>query len=361
VKAGVYFFLRSYKKPEDAGYQHRSIALAEGLRALGIPVFANIDYWRLGEDSSMTLFCREPSLRPEDCDVLVAEHVYFEAEKKLPPQFIKSSRRYRTVFIDAADGWRTPSMAFYKHGCDIVLRCHFNARFEYGGNVRPWAFGLSERILNAVQGTAAPERRRRALLCNYRALHPVRKYAHERFIPLIRNVLEIDTRIDDSPPPRPYDRLMWEQSGRRHDPGYYERLAGNLACSAFGGYFVPSFSRSLDSLPLRAANKAVARLGISTSTIAQFDSWRFWESLAAGCAVFHVDLDHYGCRLPVMPSNGIHYIGVDLDHPAQTAARIVDGSLHLEECSREGQRWAVENYSPIPVAKRFLEYVRAPG
>lgn len=355
MKTGVYFFLRPFKDPHDAGYQHRSIALAEGLRALGIPFFANIDYWKLDPSSPGTLFRREPRIQPEDCDILVAEHVYFDEEKQLPPSFARASRRYRTVFLDAFDGWRTPAMPFYGQGVDLVLRCHYNSRFRYGNNVRPWAFGLTQRILKALDNVDQTGTRRRALLCNYRASHPVRRTAHERFLPLLQNSFEIDDTIDTSAPADPCSRLMWEQTGTRHDPAYYARLAGSLACSAFGGYFVPSFSRSLDSFALRAAHKAFSTLRLATRTIAQFDSWRFWESLAAGCLTIHVDLEEYGCCLPVMPENRKHYIGVDLSRPAAAAAAMADGSLDLTQIARAGRTWAVEHYSPTAAVKRFLD------
>ncbi len=42
----IYFFLRPPGPPEAAGYQHCMVALGEGLRSLGMPFFANRDYWR---------------------------------------------------------------------------------------------------------------------------------------------------------------------------------------------------------------------------------------------------------------------------------------------------------------------------
>ena len=356
LRTGVYFFLRQFRTAGDAGYQHRSIALAEGLRSLGVPVFANINYWRLGQGSAETLFHDEPSVRPQDCDVVVAEHVYYDAERGFPDAFFSPRRSYRTVFIDAADGWRTASMPSYRKGIDLVLRCHYNSRFEYGTNVRPWAFGLSERILREVEDPTGHERRKKTLLCNHRAPHPVRRLAEERFIPLLNEDFVIDREVDDSPPSDPYDRLMWEQSGRRHHPAYYNRLKTSLACSAFGGYFVPSFARSLDSPFLRIAHKAVSVLRFSTRTVAQFDSWRFWESLAAGCVTFHIDLEHYGCRFPVMPTNGRHYVGIDLARLEAGVSRIRDGTVDL--IGLAGKQWAIDHYSPVASAKRLLQYVQ---
>jgi hypothetical protein len=86
-----------------------------------------------------------------------------------------------------------------------------------------------------------------------------------------------------------------------------------------------------------------------------WDSWRFWESLAAGCVTFHVDFDKYGVKLPVMPENWRHYVGIDLDNMQDTVDRIADDPGILEKISAEGRQWAIENYSPVPTALRFLE------
>ena len=355
----IYFFLRPFHSAQDAGYQHRLVALAEGLCLLGTRYFSNINYWKLGPDSPQTLFAEDPSVLPEDCDVVVCEHVYYDAEHRLPAPYSSRQRKYRTVFVDASDGWRTPSMPAYSQGIDLVLRCHFNARFNYGRNVRPWAFGLSNRITDALKTDLPFKGRERTILCNYRTFHPVRKAAERRFIPLLRSLYHVDRTVDSPPSSASEDHLLWEQSGRRHYSAYYERMLRSAACSAFGGYFVPAISVSVDSPAQRIVHKAASSLGLRTRTVAQFDSWRFWESLAAGCVTFHVDLEKYGCRLPVMPENGKHYVGVDFRRPAETARQVLDGTINLENIAAEGQRWVLDHYSPAAVARRFLEYVEA--
>jgi hypothetical protein len=198
-----------------------------------------------------------------------------------------------------------------------------------------------------------------SIASNYRLPHPVRKRANDRFLPLLSRLFEVDAREDSKPPVSAYDRLMWEQSGRRHNPSYYARLLGSAACSAFGGYFVPAFSRSLDSLPLRAACKLISTLSLTTNSITQFDSWRFWESLAAGCLTFHVDLSRYGCAFPVMPVNGMHYFGIDLGRCKEEADRVLESQARFSAIAASGQRWAMEHYSPMATARRFLDCVQS--
>ncbi len=91
--------------------------------------------------------------------------------------------------------------------------------------------------------------------------------------------------------------------------------------------------------------------------IIQFDSWRFWESLAAGCLTFHFDFEKYGMTLPVMPENRVHYIGVDLNNIDETIGFIEQNPDRLAEIAANGRKWALEHYSPRPTAQRFLDAV----
>jgi hypothetical protein len=162
--------------------------------------------------------------------------------------------------------------------------------------------------------------------------------------------------MDDlaNPPQDPYHHLRWTQTGRRHFPSYYKRLKESSACACFGGYFLgPGFTDYHHKISHYSA-KAIGNLGVKTNRIGQWDSWRFWESLAAGCVTFHVDFDKYGFELPVLPQNWKHYIGIDLDNIGGTIDRIAQEPELLEQIAVRGRDWAIANYSPKPVALRFM-------
>ncbi|TVQ02372.1 MAG: glycosyltransferase family 1 protein [Balneolaceae bacterium] len=90
--------------------------------------------------------------------------------------------------------------------------------------------------------------------------------------------------------------------------------------------------------------------------ILQYDSWRFWESLASGCVTLHADLEKYGAILPVMPKNGKHYIGIDFSDLNNSLKRVEE--LHkYEEIGFNGRKWVLEHYSPEKIAKRFLNLI----
>ena len=89
----------------------------------------------------------------------------------------------------------------------------------------------------------------------------------------------------------------------------------------------------------------------------QWDSFRFWEALAAGCVAFNIDLERYGVELPVMPENWKHYIGINLENVDADIERLKSKPACLERIAAAGREWAVENYAPRKVATRMLHAV----
>ena len=89
----------------------------------------------------------------------------------------------------------------------------------------------------------------------------------------------------------------------------------------------------------------------------QWDSWRLWESLSAGCLIFQVDMEHYGLTLPVMPKNWEHYIGVNFDNLEEFKTQLQRNVSRFGQIAENGKKWALDNYSPKNIAKRFLKLV----
>ena len=368
----VFFYCFPAGPPERAGYQHEMICLAEGLKALGVQFYSNLNYWRSSLDDDAYLFRHDPAVGPDDCSVVVLSDAWPIYGKPLPEHLFHSHRKYVTVYIDRAwsmDGIRTHSFASEFRRFDIVLKAHYNSRCQYPSNLRPWAFGLSNRILQETDKPPALEDRELRLLVNYRLRHPVRRIVEREFLPIIQNMLPIDDSVDgfDDPPMDSHHHLQWVQTGRRHYPRYYERLKNSAACACFGGVFVPPWPRDTFAPPTfwdrnlnrlwRVWHRTLNKLVSHPERILQWDSYRFWESLASGCVAFHVDFDKYGCLPPVVPENWRHYVGIDLDNPQEAVDRIADEPDILQRISVEGRRWALENYGPVPIAERFLQII----
>lgn len=374
----VYFFCRE----EEANLQEDVIALAEGLNALGVPHYANTNYWRSSTTPGDYLLRHDPAVTPDDCSIVVVSYTWpswmhpqtYRVERRaLPAGLFKAGRRYRTVYMDSHDGYRTVSWEPEFRPFDLILRAKFNHRAWHPSNLRPWVLGLNNRILDATAHGARFDARVRRLLVNFGASHPyghgTRVAAAAAFEPKIAKVLPIDRTKDDLSiePLDSSDALLWRQTGHRFSRSYYERLKHSQAVSCFCGDLIPAAPFANPDQYLVGGRRAqirrllfeiADRVDPRPRRAIQWDSFRFWEALAAGCAVFNIDLEYYGVRLPVMPVNGEHYFGVRFDSVNATIDRLATDPGVLERVAAAGRQWAIEHYAPRALAARLLEWAR---
>ncbi len=364
-----------YCRDNPLAYQDDVVVLAEGLRELGVGVYGNCPYWRQTPGADDWLVTFDPRIGPDDCDIVVVsrrwarwlDNQFGVHESPLPGGLFKAGRRYRTAFFDFSDGYATESWRPEYRPFDVIFRAKFNRRCYHPGNHRPWALGLSARVLRA---TAAPRpwaHRRRDLLINFNAshafVHQARALMERRFTPLAARQFTINRHCDNlrEPPSEPYDRLMWEQTQRRHSRDYYERLGSSQAVAAFCGWLIPAAPFAPNYLvgghraQIRCAwHEILDRFDPRPRRLIQWDSWRFWEALAAGCLVFNFDLPHFGVALPVMPADFVHYVAVRPDNAAAVLARLAAEPGLAEQIAAQGRAWALTHYAPRPSARRFL-------
>lgn len=367
----VYFYCCN----EPGNLQEDVIQLAEGLRELGVPFYSNCDYWRESASSDAYLLTHDPHVSPDDCSVVVVSYTWVQwvrmgdfrqRRQPLPDGLFKQGRKYLTATIDNNDGYYTPAWEPAFRDFDVIFRTKFNRRAWHPSNMRPWAYGLTGRMFHPAAG-GPPERR--ACLVNFGASHPfaysTRALSRQRLEPRLTAVLPIDRTTDDlaAPPSDPYDRLMWEQTGGRYSRDYYRRLRASRAVACFCGDIIPG-------RPFRGAEKylvgggrarlrkaawsILSRLSGSAPRAVGCDSFRFWESLAAGTAAINVDLDHYGVQFPVQPVSGVHYLGVNFDRIEDFIDTLLADPRLLDRVGAAGREWAVTHYTPKAAAARFL-------
>ncbi len=376
-KMRVYFYVRN----DEGCLQEDVITLAEGLREMGIPFHANCNYWQETTEPGSCLFRHDPAVGPDDCDVVVVSYFYpywirmktfDEVYTPLPHGLFRPGRNYKTVFMDHFDGHRTISWEPEYRQFDMILRSKLNRKVWHPENMRPWVLGLNERILKATEGGAEFSKRKRAMLVNFGASHPyshgTRDLAEKQFFPRMRNWIPFDETKDDltQEPADPYDRLMWGQTGRRFSRSYYERLKNSQAVACFCGEMIPPMPYRNPEYYLVGGNKAklrrmfyemLGKLDPRPPRSVQWDSFRFWEALAAGCATFNIDLERYGVILPVMPENWKHFIGVNLEKVDETIERLKADPDVLTRVATDGRQWAIKNYSPKAAAERLLQEI----
>jgi hypothetical protein len=275
--------------------------------------------------------------------------------------------------MDNHDGHASVSWEPEFRQFDLVLRSNLNKRAWHPNNMKPWVLGFTNRILKAVEGQLPFEERRRVALVNFGASHPyphgVREKAKEEFLPALGKLMPLDTSKDNlaAAPADPYEHLMWQQTASRHSAAYYRRLGTSQCVACFCGEFIPPMPWRNPQRYLVGGNKAKLKRAFFEALgwidprplrSVQWDSFRAWEAWVAGCATINIDLDLYGPDLPVMPENWKHYIGVDLDHPDKALERLRDEPHVLANVAKQGQKWALENYSPRRMAERFLEWAK---
>jgi hypothetical protein len=362
---GIYFYCPPSLSPETNSYSHIMICLAEGLKMLGIPVYSNRDHWQISaEDEKDYLFKHHSEVRVEDCSVVVLDHNYLERSgNAFPAGLFRENREYLVVYVDSSDGSITDSWKSEFRQFDVILKNHMLEGFSYPKNFYPWVFGLSSRMINCLQDLPEMSERKPVFHINFRNCptfkHSVRTYMYNHFLKEVSRVFQIDiwdSILDEKPiMESKNDFLYWSQTGRRHNPKYFQNLKNSYACSCFSGFFILPFPKDHSLSVSRFSKRILGKLGTKTSTIVQWDNWRMWESMAAGCISFQADFDKYLFSSPVKPENWSHYIGIDFDHMEINIERILDTLEELPKIAENGREWVLKNYSPLPTATRFLE------
>ena len=357
-------------------YQDDVVVLADGLRQIGVQVSGNCNYWQQSIEPDDWLIQTTSSADPDDADVVVVSSAWSRwidddfkiHERPLPEKLFAPGRCYRTAYVDYDDGYATSTWRPEYRPFDAIFRAKYNRRCFHPDNQHPWVLGLNSRMLAMTAGSPPWSERKREVLINFGASHP---YAHTArttaappFMAAAQGVFSLNEQRDDLsvPPTDPYDLLMWRQTQHRHSRAYYERLKSAQAIAAFCGDIIPPapfYPRYLvgggRARLSRRWYEALAKIDSRPSRLIQWDSWRFWEGLAAGCLVFNLDLAHYGVQLPVMPQHLEHYVAIRPENAAEVFATLARSPGLAEKIASQGRTWALEHYSPAALARRFLD------
>jgi hypothetical protein len=321
------------------GYSHLTLCLQQGFAALGIPYHAvpselgpvTIDQRPVPEN-----FRLSAAVPPASAALTLLDVTNLPATFYRHPSFVTllaGLRARRLLLISQSDQnsdlWNDVTI----DGRPVLLLATAeNRHFRPRGERLPWAFGLSQAIIDAVRPRAE---RPDGILRNFRPslAQDVRLMLDLALLPHLEPHFRIDRALD-------------EAGHGRH--GHFARLAAAEACLAYGGALREDISRN----PAFGITEASPFL--ADPVVLRWDSWRFWEALVSGCAAIHLDLERYGLMLPVMPEPWRHYVPIDLAEPRATAERILAERGRLPEIGAAGRDWALSHYAPRPVAERLI-------
>ncbi|MBF0159302.1 MAG: hypothetical protein HQL58_07230 [Magnetococcales bacterium] len=320
-----------------------SRALAQGFQALGIPVYSNID--------APPLLRWQSIYEPQPLVYLfeVNDNTYSPAYMRTI-QVYQGAVKLILCMSDNLQSYITPEEI-------PALMAHENRFINISGWRVPWAFGLSQQTIEATAGGLPFGQRRPVVLHNFRPSfnQGIRHVLDLALLPWLEQWLTVDRRLsdDDQQAVRYQDGQGDDEHGLRYQD-HFDKLKQYQACLAYGGHFFPNLARSncfKDYGPFKHYTF------LQDPVVLRWDSFRFWESLAAGCLTLHLDFDRYGFLLPQMPVAWQHYLPVDLSDPKGSVAAIIDQQHRLADIAAAGQQWALTHYRPQAVAQRLIDLV----
>jgi len=369
----IYFLIPEYLELYDDG----NITLAEGLKELGVEFYANRNYWKINNDGEY-LFNFHNASDKNEFDVIILSnawtqfihHKTFKHYKiELPNWLFNPTRKYKTVYIDNMDGYKTFSYSDEARKFDYILRSQKNHKTQNHSNIHPWVLGYQQRIVRERLGIPAKEKKLEIAVNFYfshQFSHQTRSFAERNILSKFKSI-PLNRYLNKKEAPRDaFSNIMWHQTLEKHNPEYYHNIERTLINAAFCGDMIAGLPND-PSIYLVGGNKAKLRKKIyevlsfllgKEKRIIQWDSWRFWETLILGSVPMHLDLEKYGVELPIMPDNWEHYIGIDLDHINRDVERIMDDPESIYKIAYKGKPWAEQNYSPLASAKRFIDLIK---
>lgn len=324
---GVYFMT------ETGSFSYVEFCLADGLDQLGIPVFSPCD---ATHPSTPFRFRATPGYRPDDawCLVLSVDSL---VDRHAGSECIIEPLHERTIGISMHD-----NLSHFVCRSIPLLVTHETSLRRISGTRIPIAFGISTRLLQKTISLPPYSERDESVL---RTFHPslrqdVRAFFDLSLVPMLSRRCPVKTLHTDS----------WDE--------FINLLKQHRYILAYGG----TLNQNLMKNPFFASDPACQAFHQlidyrQETVVTRWDSWRLWEAFAAGGLVITLDFDRFGFELPVKPENWVHYVGIDPAHMHEDIERFHEESHRHAEIAEHGRRWAIEHYTPVPVARRFIETV----
>jgi hypothetical protein len=324
---GVYLI-----SPEEL-LSHNSGCIIEGLRDLGLAVKANTARITSRHTSMPLVGVPESELLSKPFAGMSAVIIDISHGNEYVP--LDSLRGGRLAYLTNSD-----TSAFCKIPEPFPLFAVHETTFAANGALRfPLAFGPTNALIAASEKRSAFAQRKKVVLRNFRATlsQGARALLDLTYVPQLKTKLPVDEAIVSA-----------------HE--YLDALHGAQVCLAYGGdFFSPIQSNPwfAEREPQLLARHSFDRID-APAIIMRWDSWRFWESLVAGCVTVHLDFAKYGLKLPVIPEAWVHYAPIDLDDIKGSVDALMDHEKYWPDIAEAGRAWAIEHYAPKPTALRVL-------
>ncbi len=370
----VKFFITPVYPYGDDHYYHEIIVLAEGFRDLGYKVLGNVDYWYEPERGK---FLIEGDIDAE-ADIFIYDYRYVKSFAHV--LFRKNSKAFNhnsiKVLVDR-NSWISPDwMGDDNYSVfDVIFAGNLLSNVSYRANVRPSAIGITCRQMKNIDKFCDDSISSEDIIAyNFRVPHNLRKL-------IIENIQKQNGELGytikakfseynpDDDQSTAVDKFYSDMTTRRHNPEYFKNINEYLLFFSVGGYFEfkpitfqpYTLFDKIRRKPYYFLNKFLTQTGRDVSDtifVFQYDSFRMWETIYAKTAPILLDFDYWNLRLPVLPVEGKHYIGIkDLNLNTFLSSLRSLGRDEIRQIGRNGREFVIENYSPVASAKRLLKYI----
>ena len=327
------------------------MVLAQGLSELGHNNFSLKEYWKdyLSEEFLFQKYSGE------EVDAIIVSSIKLDVNKEI----LKMIKFYKVphILIDSSDGGSVTTGVSFANDFDFVLKCHFNKNLFVEKKFIPWQFSLTNHQIGWLENLSLIPSN--TIEINFRNVHQIRSKGMkilEKNIPQnCKFSFSYDNYYSNSTNEAAYsdeERHYISYTKSRCNPRFYERLCRSVLAPVFGGFFFDSSPSQLKQQLNRILVKSNIKVPQSVF-LAQFDSWRLWESAFLGLPMIHFDLDRYGAKFPVQPTNGRDYFGVDIYGKVNNIP-LCDVLKDAKNVGMAGREWARSYYKPVSIATRFL-------
>ncbi|MCF8422785.1 MAG: hypothetical protein K9H41_00430 [Bacteroidia bacterium] len=366
----IKFFITPMYPYGNDHYYHEMIALAEGFNALGHSVIGNCNYWWQPETNSYLI---TDANEDTNFDIAIYDYRYVTSFAHLlfRKGFPNFDRTKKHILVDRNDWlqpiwWKNKDYAIF----DFIFAGNIYSNITYADNIKPWAIGLTNRIINSIDKFYDVDlKRENVAVCNFRVDHNMRGYLLNQLKGSLKKypVVEKFTTPNFN---NEIDTLYYKTSIKRHNPEFYKSLCEVKFFMAFGGYyeFKPTKYlpyKLLDKILRKPAYWNYRRLKKKNHDfsneifIFQQDNFRFWEVLYSGSIAINLNLEYWNFKLPVMPVSGEHYFGIGKlkDNQLENVlANLSDDEI--TQISLNARHWVFEHYSPQAQAQRILSFLK---
>lgn len=225
----------------------------------------------------------------------------------------------------------------------ILFTAHDSKQAVKPGRRVPIAFGFPTRLMESTENRPLFSDREQTALHTFRPTlqQGVRALMDMAFLPPLQTLMAV--KHINVPPGK-----------------YLNALMNSAVCLAYGGdFYSPISGNAWFEKNQPDLYKLHSFSHMETAAVLRWDSWRFWEAIAAGCVAVHLNFEDHGFHLPVMPEAWTHYIPLDLLDLKGSAEALWARREEWSAIADSERAWAIEHYAPAPAATRVLDALAA--